>query len=139
MKALKLAFLTLAAALILCAVTVFPQKPCFESGESYTFFVGSSSKDCKVVTVTENVALEKLLLKDVCGECTEYKDFDLDDILKKYDGEILFSEELSDSVNYYCRANLPYSVNLYGKEINLHISVRGDSAKIASPIIFGGY
>ena len=53
--------------------------------------------------------------------------------------EIIFTEELSDSVNYYCKANLPYKVKLYGEEINLHISVRENGVKVASPIIFGGY
>ena len=63
----------------------------------------------------------------------------MDGFLRKVGGEIVFVEELSDSVNYYCRADLPYSVNLYGEEINLHICVKQSGVKIASPIIFGGY
>ena len=51
----------------------------------------------------------------------------------------MFSEELSDSVNYYCTADLPYAVTINGQVINLHICVRADSVKVASPIIFGGY
>ena len=46
--------------------------------------------------------------------------------LQSVNGEIVFIETLSDSVNYYCKADFPYSVTLYGKEINLHICVKKD-------------
>lgn len=59
--------------------------------------------------------------------------------MKTVNGEIVFCEKLSDSVNYYCKADLPYSVELYGKTINLHVCIRKDGVKVASPIIFGGY
>ena len=64
---------------------------------------------------------------------------DIDGFLSEVNGEIVFCEELSDSVNYYCTADLPYSVELYGREINLHICVRDDGVAVGSPIIFGGY
>ena len=49
------------------------------------------------------------------------------------------NEKLSGSVNYYCTADLPYSVELYGTEINLHICIKQSGVTVASPIIFGGY
>ena len=55
-------------------------------------------------------------------ESTVYSEFDLDGYLSSVGGEVIFVEELSDSVNYYCKANLPYSVILYGEEINLHVA-----------------
>lgn len=139
MRALRLAILSISAVFILAAVTVYPQRLCFDGGKAYTFYCGTSSKDCKVVTVSQNAFAEKLCLKNVCGESCEYENFDIGRFLDSLGAEIVFIEELSDSINYYCTANLPYSVNLYGKEINLHVSVHGDRARVASPIIFGGY
>ena len=75
----------------------------------------------------------------MCGESAEYSEFDFDDYLKSVNGEVIFTETLSDSVNYYCKADLPYSVNLYGNEINLHVCIKKDRVKVGSPIIFGGY
>ena len=128
--------LALAFAMMLA---ILPSRLCFKGGESYTFFVGDSSKNCREVTVTNNAALKRLTLSEVCGESTLYTSLDIEEFLKSVEGLIIFTEELSDSVNYYCRARLPYSVTLYGEEINLHICVREDGVKVASPIIFGGY
>lgn len=139
MRAAKISLLIAAAAVILFALAAFPKRLCFDGGKSYTFYCGTSSADCREITVTGAAAFERLKLKDVCGEATVYDNFDLDGFLAGVGGKVVAVEELSDSVNYYCTANLPYSVRLYGTVINLHVSVRGDSAKVASPIIFGGY
>ncbi len=139
MRVAKFFGVIFSAFIILAAVAALPDRLCFEGGESYTFFCGTSSADCHEVTVGSGAALARLTLSEVCGESTVYKNFDLRSFLKKVNGRIVATEELSDSVNYYCTADLPYSVNLYGEKINLHISVRGETAKVASPIIFGGY
>ncbi len=139
MKVANIALTALLAATVITAIALLPSRLCFSAGESYTFYCGTSSTDCREVTVSGNAALTRLSLTDVCGEATEYAKFDLDTFLDEVGGEIIFTEELSDSVNYYCSANLPYSVKLYGKEINLHVCVRKDGVKVASPIIYGGY
>ncbi len=140
MRAAVKIFITLVSAAALCvAVALSPQKLAFECGDSYTFFVGDSSKNCKVITVTSGAELKKLTLTDVCGEATSFKSLNLQSFLKSVNGEIVFEETLSDSVNYYCTADLPYSVTLYGKRINLHICVKEQGVTVASPIIFGGY
>lgn len=154
MKAAKLSVLLILSCIVLAAVAVFSLPAsapaaastasarglCFNRGESYTFFCGTSSADCREVTVRASAALTaKLALSDVCGEATVYKNFNLEKFLLQYGAKVVWREKLSDSVNYYCAANLPYSVNLYGQTINLHVSVRGDTAKVGSPIIFGGY
>lgn len=130
---------TLCTALIAMAFIVFPARVCFADGENYTFYCGTSSADCREVRSTFNAEIERLLLADVCGESVEYKDFDLNSYLKKVNGKVMFTEELSDSVNYYCTADLPYSVEINGYKINLHVCVRKEGVKVASPIIFGGY
>lgn len=139
MRALKLLITALLCAALASAVAVLPEKLCFENAETYTFFCGTSSADCKEVTANRNAQAARLMLTEVCGEAAEFSDFDLQSFLKSVNGKIVFTEELSDSVNYYCTADLPYSVSLNGTEINLHICMRGNSAKAASPIIFGGY
>lgn len=139
MRFVKLLSVSLAAGFILAALAFVPSKLCFENGESYTFFCGDSSKNCREVAADRNAGFKKLTLKDVCGECTVYKSFNLEEYLEKVNGEVKFVEELSDSVNYYCTADLPYSVNLYGEEINLHVCIKDSGVKVASPIIFGGY
>lgn len=139
MRPIKITILALCAAAVLGALAFLPSRLCFAVGQSYTFYCGTSSADCREITVTDNAALARLGLSDVCGEATVYENFDLDGFLASVGGEIVFCEELSDSVNYYCTADLPYSVRLYDREINLHICMRKDCTKVASPIIFGGY
>ena len=129
----------LLAVLIVSALILFPSRVCFADGENYTFYCGTSSADCREVRSAFNAEIERLFLTDVCGESAEYEDFDLDSYLKKVNGQIVFIEELSDSVNYYCTADLPYSVDIRGAPINLHVCVRESNVKVASPIIFGGY
>ena len=136
---MKLFFLTLSAVVVLAAVAFMPQDLCFESGDTYTFYCGTSSADCKVITVQSGAKAQKACLKNVCGESTEYKNFDMESFLKSVDGKVVFVEKFSDGVNYYCTADLPYSVELYNRKINLHIALKGDTARVASPIIFGGY
>lgn len=139
MRAVKLSLTLIAAAILCMAVYSLPEKLAFDCGDSYTFFVGDSSKNCKVITVTSGAELKKLTLSPVCGEATTYAELDVEEFLRAVNGEILFTESLSDSENYYCSADLPYSVNLYGQTINLHICVKESGVTVASPIIFGGY
>ena len=121
MRFLKLAALAVSSLCVFAAIAAFNATTCFAEGESYTFFCGDTSKNCRIVTAERGAAVCGLLLDDVCGESTTY------------------CEELSDSVNLYCSADLPYSVTLYGEEVNLHICIKQDSVTVASPIIFGGY
>ena len=60
MRFFKLAFLALAAAACAALFAMSAAKPCFEEGESYTFFCGNTSADCRVVTVKDGAALSLL-------------------------------------------------------------------------------
>ena len=139
MRFLKLLSITVAAAAFIALMAYLPSKLCFEGAESYTFFTGDTSKNCREVNADGNAWIKKITLSDVCGECATFSEFDLESYLEKVNGEVVFKEVLSDSVNYYCKADLPYSVTLYGEEINLHVCIKSDGVKVASPIIFGGY
>lgn len=139
MKGASTLICALGAVIFVFALAVLPSRLCFDGGENYTFYCGTSSADCREIVAGGGASLVRLTLTDVCGESVEYNDFNLNSFLKSVNGKVVFCEELSDSVNYYCSADLPYSVNLYGREINLHVCVRDDKVKVASPIIFGGY
>ena len=139
MRFLRLFALTLLAGAVIAVIAILPSRLCFKGAESYTFFCGDTSKNCREIKTSDNADGLKLALSDVCGECAVYDVIDIAAFLKSVNGKIKFVETLSDSVNYYCSANLPYKVTLYGEEINLHICVKTGSVTVASPIIFGGY
>lgn len=125
---------------LLLTITLLPQRLAFRGGESYAFFIGDTSKSCKVVTCSgKDANRTRLTLQGVCGESATYSRLDLADFLASVNGEVVFCERLDDSVNYYCTASLPYSVTLYGKQINLHICVKEEGVTVGTPIIFGGY
>ncbi len=139
MRLLKLLSVTLLAGAVLAAIAILPSRLCFKDAESYAFFTGNTSKNFSEVTADGEADAIRLTIGALSGECAFYTSLDLDGLLKSVNGEIVFVEEYEGSVNYYCKANLPYSVSLYGEEINLHVCYRSDGVKVASPIIFGGY
>ena len=139
-NAIKTLAAVFAAVLIVFALAVLPNRLAFRGGESYSFYVGNTSKNCRVVTASgDKAALTRLTLKGVCGESATYSSFDWQAYLEQVNGTVLFVEELSDSTNYYCKADLPYSVELYSQKVNLHICVKDGSVTVGTPIIFGGY
>ena len=134
-------FISLVLALFLAAMlTVLPKRLAFDGADKYSFFTGNTSLNCREVRVDgSEAAIARLALTEVCGESATYSTLDLDEFLNKVGGKVLFVETLSDSVNYYCTADLPYSVQLYGQTVNLHVCVKESGTTVASPIIFGGY
>lgn len=125
---------------LIAAIALLPNRLIFKGAEKYSFFTGDTSKRCCEIAVSgERAALTRVTLSEVCGESATYPSLDIDEFLQNLNGEVLFCEELSDSVNYYCKADLPYSVTLYGETVNLHICVKEGGTTVASPIIFGGY
>ena len=135
-----LLFTVLAAVLIICLVGALPDRLVFKGGDRYTFYVGNTSKNCREVNCNSTEAgFTKLTLQGICGESATFSSLDVDGFIKSVNGEIVETQEIDGSVNYYCKADLPYSIELFGTTINLHICVREGSVKVGSPIIFGGY
>ncbi len=141
MQAAKMFCILIISAAVMAVCAIAPVRTCFADAETYTFFCGTSSADCREIRTAENFSLTKALLNDVCGECAVYsaENFVLEDFLANYNAEVIFIETLTDSVNYYCTADLPYSTRLYGRQISLHVCVKDGAVLAASPIIFGGY
>lgn len=139
MRVLRMTGLLVASLFVCLSLVFLPEKLVFDGGYSYTFYVGDGSKNCKVVTVTENAALTKMSLKGVCGEAATYRRLDVRKFIADLGGTVEFTEELEDSFSYFCSAPLPYSQTLNGTEINLQVCVREDRVIAASPVIYGGY
>ena len=138
MSFIKLTLATALSTLIIFAVATLPQTICFTGGENYIFYCGTSSADCKEVR-SDNAKFTRLFLTNVCGESAEFKELNIDEFLSSVGGQVVFSENAAGITSYYCSADLPYSVNLDGNEINLHIAVSETCVKVGTPIIFGGY
>ena len=139
MRFIKLSLTALSAALIIFTIAALPKSICFDGGYNYVFYCGTSSADCKVVRAEGNAKLTRIFLDNVCGEGAEFNELDIEQFLSSVGGEIIFSESAAGITNYYCSANLPYSVAIDGAVINLHIAVCENSVKVGTPIIFGGY
>ncbi|MGN1103714.1 MAG: hypothetical protein ACI4QI_02445 [Candidatus Coproplasma sp.] len=138
--AFKLLITLILSALMLGAICTLPNKLLFSNADSYRFYLGDTSLNCKEVFAEgDSARLTRLLLSGVNGESATYNSLDVVGFLESVGGKIIFTEEVDGTVNYYCKANLPYSVTLYGEEINLHICIKESGVTVASPIIFGGY
>ena len=62
------------------------------------------------------------------------------EILKKYQAEVRFIEEVSGVTSYYCYTPLwQDEIYLEGEWINLHIAVTSTRCSVGTPIIFGGF
>ena len=81
------------------------------------------------------------MLKNVTGESTSYGDRAAAFAqAEKYGAELVFTESAGGVTNYYYYTpRLGGAVLLGGKEVNLHVAVRGRGAAVGSPLIFGGY
>ena len=95
-------------------------------------YIGSNGSDAKMLKAEDYTG-------EVSGKSGVLKsNVDLNRLLKDFNAELMFTEEVLGVKNYYFSCNLPFSVSLYGKKINLHIAV-GEKTVVGTPIIFGGY
>ena len=63
-----------------------------------------------------------------------------EEIIQKYQAEILFCEEAGGSLSYYGYVSAwSDGVWLYGRKVNLHVAVGEERLSVGTPIIFGGY
>lgn len=138
--AVRMAAILIFAATLLLLVAAMQKRLIFSGGESYRFYIGDTSANCReIYSSSEAAPILRLTLSDLSGECAAYSRLNTEEFLRSVNGEIVFTEEVDGAVNYYCRADLPYSITLYGEEINLHICVTDERVLVGSPIIFGGY
>ena len=62
------------------------------------------------------------------------------EIVSKYNAEILFTEEAAGVTSYYCYTKAwTRGIVLEGKTVNLHIAVAETQCAVGTPIIFHGF
>lgn len=140
-RALKvlLCFL-LSAAVVLFFAFLGSRPPVFPEGENYTFCVGSSSSQAKMIVTNGNARILRFLLSDVRGESTVYMDKDCSELLAFYEAVPVFTEACAGVRNeYYYSPCFSGGVWIEGALINLHVAYRENTVCIGTPVIFGGY
>ena len=129
----------IAAALVLgCLAFTFAllHSPVFERGERHEFYTGTSSDEI----VLARSPLEKLLLSNIKGESVRYEGDRAEELIARFNAEILFTEEAAGVTNYYCYSPmLKGGVVLCGALVNLHVAVSGNRTAAGTPVIFGGF
>jgi len=122
---------------LVCAASLYLvwRLPAFETGDGYTFYYGTSSS-----AAMKTVSYAAVVPQGVRGESTVYPKRCAKEIVKRYRAEVLFTEEVCGTVNYYCYSPcLPYGVELCGKTVNLHVAENAEQTAVGSPVIFGGF
>ena len=128
----------MAAAVIGSMAFVYALKnaPVFERGERYEFYLGTSSEE----VVLAQSPLAKLFLKNIKGESVRYKGDRVQELISRFNAEILFVEEAAGVTNYYCYTSaLKGGVQLGEYCVNLHVAVDKEQTAAGTPLIFGGF
>ena len=61
-------------------------------------------------------------------------------LTKKYGAKILFEEDASGSISYYCiTSRWSDGIKVNGVFVNLHIAFNGKQCAVGSPLLFGGF
>lgn len=133
----------LALSLVLLAVPQLLDKGLlFDGAQSYTFYAQSESSQARIVQAEASEAFAvKWGIASLTGESARYeKAEDAFAQVKKYRAKLLFSRTVGAVTDYYYYSPcLSGGVELEGNCVNLHVAVRGASASIGSPLIFGSY
>lgn len=142
MRKLLQAGKAIAITLIVLCCAVFSllvmRAPVFEPGESYELYYGASSSS--LMARTETPALDKLLSGNVAGESVCYEGNRCDELIQRFQAELLFTEEAAGVTNYYLYSPvLRGGVELKGHVVNLHIAVSERQTAAGTPLIFGGF
>lgn len=134
--AIKAFLLTAVAVSCVLFVYVLFTASVFPSGERHEFYKGTSSEEI----VLSRSPYEKLFLSNVKGESVRYAGDRAEEMIKRFNAEILFTEEAAGVVNYYCYSPMLENNVLIGEErVNLHIACNGEETAAGTPVIFGGF
>ena len=64
----------------------------------------------------------------------------LKEILTLYRAEVLFSEQVGETISYYCyTSQWTDGLELDGLFVNLHVAFREEACTVGAPLIFGGF
>lgn len=103
-------------------------------GENHRIYMGNSSAQ-----IHNSPLVFKSKIK--AETCTlDAKNFNLNDILKQFDAEIIEIEVFDGGISYYAKSKKIKHVEIInGKRVNLHIAIRGKNIKLGVPIIYDSF
>ena len=109
----------------------------------------SGARTFYLYTASSQALMKKELsffdLFHVRGESVELTGTNVDErfvqeLVFRYGGEILFLEEASGCISYYCfTPKFSGGVCVNGQRVNLHVAIGNGRGVVGSPIIFGGF
>lgn len=133
-------------ALFCLALLVIPQRmdirPLFAGAVYYQFYAGSTSSNAEIIGASaEDAARVKRSVRSLTGESARYENgAEALAQAEQWGAMFLFSHRAADVTDYYYYSpQLGGGVWLEGQLVNLHISLRGGSGCVGTPLIFGGY
>lgn len=137
MSKILCAFTTLSLASI---IVFFGRSPLFLKGSVKEYYLEKGNSSCKIVryAITEDAYFK---LFDIKGEAACGLDRSaVEDIKSKYRAATVFTEEVGNVRSEYLFSEyIPCYKLINGQKVNIHIAYDGQSYKVGSPIIYGGY
>ena len=122
------------------AFNILNNKPIFSRySNDFTIYVGNGGSLSKIIEVGY---LGYLMQDNIKGESCSFVDseFNLHSFLNEYGAKLVKVECVNEQVSYYAFSpNIKYSQNLFGKKINLHVSIKNDRITVGSPLIYGSF
>lgn len=143
-KALRLAANCICVWGLLLLPTIAGTKTVFPAGKNYVFYRGSASSEAKIFSCPPAFApvYKYMFSSSLTGESTTYAagEYPAAEIVKNYEAEVLFTETVCGTVNYYCYTEkLGDTVKIGEYAVNLHIAENAAQTAAGTPIIFGGF
>lgn len=133
----KMYFSLLAIFLTGCLFLLSSPSAFYLFNKKSTVFVGSSSSECILIE-----SFRQQIINGKKGESVKIttQEFNLEQIIKYFDAQLILKEQVGGIVNYYFYSKkLRYKERIYGKTVNLHIAVTNQGVTLGTPLIYGWY
>lgn len=130
-------YILLAFALLFAVARGSETAFCGFSEEYEVWTGGSSSAHMEVLTAEQYRRADARSIGGVSFETDESAEA----ILAALGARVVKEERAAGVTSYYARAEgLPYSLRLFGEQVNLQVAVREDGkVKVGCPVIFGSF
>ncbi|MBP5466672.1 MAG: hypothetical protein J6Y43_03820 [Clostridia bacterium] len=107
--------------------------------EDITLYSKRHGSDCNMISV---FGIGYIFVFTKTGESfsADKKNFDIDKFLKDFNAEKVFEEHTFDTDSkYFYSKDIKYCEILYGKKVNIQLSVKNDRVTVGTPVIYGSY
>ena len=97
-----------------------------------------ASKNSSRIVLLQNNDFLRTIKAETCTFSRQ--EFDLEQVLIKYDARLVGIEKIDEGINYYCFSEKIKNRQTVGNlKVNLHIFVGESIVKLGSPYIYDGY